>query len=164
MSKAKRAGKAANRQDGPTEAMDESKAHQVLIREQHSREAAHDYVEAIADLIDRTGEARAIDLAKARGVSHVTVIRTISRLQRLGLVMTKPYRSIFLTPAGREMAANAKFRHQTVLAFLEALGVPSDIARADAEGIEHHVSEKTLAIFTDFLKDSIRQKRKNLSK
>lgn len=161
MSKAKQAGKGARRPKGSMDPLAESTAHQVHIREQHSREAAHDYVEAIADLIDHTGEARAIDLAKARGVSHVTVIRTISRLQRLGLVMTKPYRSIFLTPAGREMATKAKFRHQTVLTFLEALGVPSAIARADAEGIEHHVSEKTLAVFTDFVKEAKNKKLKN---
>ena len=137
----------------------EKTAHQRKMREQHSVEAAQDYVEAIADLIDQNGEARAADLAKARGVSHVTVIRTISRLQRLGLVETKPYRSIFLTPSGRKMAENARFKHQTVMAFLQALGVPPEVARADAEGIEHHVSDETMEVFVQYLE----QKKKGAS-
>jgi DtxR family transcriptional regulator, manganese transport regulator len=66
-------------------------------------------------------------------VSHVTVIRTVERLQREGLVTAQPYRSIFLTNAGRKLAAKA--RHETVIAFLEALGVSPSVARADAEAL-----------------------------
>jgi len=45
----------------------------------------------------------------------------------------------------------AKARHKTVIAFLEALGVPSSAAQADAEGIEHHVCAETLDAFEKFL-------------
>jgi DtxR family transcriptional regulator, manganese transport regulator len=38
-----------------------------------------------------------------------------------------------------------------VIAFLEALGVSPSVARADAEGIEHHVSTETLLAFERFL-------------
>jgi len=127
-------------------------AHQKLTRLQHAQERAQDYVEIIADLIARTGEARAIDIARHLGVSHVTVIRIVGRLQKQGLVSTRPYRSIFLTDAGREMAVKSRARHQIVVLFLEALGIPPKIAQADAEGIEHHVSEETLAAFQAFLK------------
>ncbi|MGF1655839.1 MAG: manganese-binding transcriptional regulator MntR [Verrucomicrobiales bacterium] len=120
----------------------------------HSQERAQDYVEAIADLIDHTGEARAVDIAKVLGVSHVTVIRTIQRLQREGLVTTQPYRSIFLTDTGRRLASKAKARHQTVVAFLQALGVSTPTARKDAEGIEHHVSPETLQAFERFLQQA----------
>ncbi|MEX1045420.1 MAG: manganese-binding transcriptional regulator MntR [Chthoniobacterales bacterium] len=120
-------------------------------RRAHAEERAQDYVEAIADLIAEHGEARATDIARSLGVTHVTVIRTVQRLQREGLVKTLPYRSIFLTPAGRALAARAKDRHQTVVAFLEVLGVPLAVARADAEGIEHHVSPATLAAMNKFL-------------
>jgi len=122
-------------------------AYQRRTRLQHAQERAQDYVETIADLISSCGEARATDLAKSLGVTHVTVIRTVGRLQRDGLVTTQPYRSIFLTDAGRRLAAKAKARHETVVAFLESLGVPASTARADAEGIEHHVSDETLAAF-----------------
>jgi DtxR family manganese transport transcriptional regulator len=124
---------------------------QRRTRRQHAQERAQDYVEAIAELIARNGEARATDLARSLGVTHVTVIRKVERLQREGLVTTQPYRSIFLTNAGRKLAAKAKARHGTVIAFLEALGVSPSKARADAEGIEHHVSTETLAAFERFL-------------
>lgn len=124
---------------------------QIRTRQQHAQERAEDYVEAIADLIAGSGEARATDLAKSLGVTHVTVIRTVQRLQREGLVTTQPYRSIFLTATGRRLAAKAKARHEKVVAFLEALGVSAATARVDAEGIEHHVSPETLAAFEGFL-------------
>lgn len=117
----------------------------------HAQERAQDYVEAIADLIASQGEARATDLAKSLGVTHVTVIRTVQRLQRDRLVTTQPYRSIFLTDAGRRLAAKTKARHERVVLFLEALGVSSVTARIDAEGIEHHVSNETLAAFDKFV-------------
>jgi DtxR family manganese transport transcriptional regulator len=120
-------------------------------RRAHAQERAQDYVEAIADLIAEHGEARATDIAKSLGVSHVTVIRTVQRLQREGLVTTRPYRSIFLTGAGNTLAARAKARHEKVVAFLEALGVPPRAARIDAEGIEHHVGPETLAAMDRFL-------------
>ncbi len=130
----------------------ETAAHQKRTRQQHAQERAQDYVEAIADLIASEGEARATDLAKSLGVTHVTVIRTVQRLQREGLVTTQPYRSIFLTDDGRDLAVKAKARHCTVVAFLEAIGISSATARADAEGIEHHVSRETLAAFEEFLR------------
>ena len=120
-------------------------------REDHSRERAEDYVELIEALIQETGEARAVDLAERLGISHVSVSRTVSRLQREGFVTSQPYRSIFLTPKGLELAAAARKRHALVLDFLRALGVPPEVAETDAEGIEHHVSEQTLAAMQRFL-------------
>lgn len=133
----------------------ETAAIQRYTRRAHAQERAQDYVEAIADLIDTQGEARATDIARSLGVTHVTVIRTVQRLQREGLVHTRPYRSIFLTADGRRLAARAKARHETVVAFLQALGIPSDAARRDAEGIEHHVSPETLSVFEEILKSGI---------
>ena len=130
----------------------ETADYQHQTRLQHGQERAQDYVEAIADLIAGRGEARATDLAKSLGVTHVTVIRTIQRLQREGLVTTQPYRSIFLTDSGRSLAGKARARHEKVVAFLVALGVPPSTARADAEGIEHHVSAETLDAMEKFLR------------
>lgn len=114
------------------------------IRRDHSSELAEDYVELIADLIRERGEARAVDIAKAFGVSHVTVTKTVSRLKRDGLVTSEPYRSIFLTDAGRKLAQRAAQRHELVVKFLRKLGVNETDAQADAEGIEHHMSEATM--------------------
>jgi DtxR family manganese transport transcriptional regulator len=116
-------------------------------RREHANEIAEDYVEAIADLVAETGEARVVDLAKRLGVTHVTVNRTIARLKRAGFVTSQPYRAIFLTDKGRGLAASCKSRHETVVAFLRSLGIPERVAEMDAEGIEHHVSPDTLAAF-----------------
>ena len=116
-------------------------------RQENAMETAQDYAEAIADLAAIHGEARAVDLARRLGVSHVTVIRTVARLKRDGYVSTRPYRSIFLTDKGLRLAEESRRRHEIVVVFLRALGVPDAIAQTDAEGIEHHVSPETLAAF-----------------
>jgi len=122
-------------------------------RREHANEIAEDYVEAIADLVAETGEARVVDLAKRLGVTHVTVIRTITRLQKTGFVTAQPYRAIFLTEKGRALAAMCKSRHEIVVSFLRSLGIPERVAEMDAEGIEHHVSPDTLAAFKTHLQD-----------
>jgi DtxR family manganese transport transcriptional regulator len=134
----------------------ESAAIQSRTRAQHAQERAQDYVEAIASLIAEHGEARATDLSRVLGVTHVTVIRTVQRLQREGLVTTQPYRSMFLTDAGRILAIKSKARHEAVVTFLEALGISPKTARTDAEGIEHHVSPETLSAFARFVASNSR--------
>jgi len=121
-------------------------------RRDRATEVAQDYVEAIADLSAAMGEARVVDLARRLGVTHVTVNRTVSRLQQAGYVNTRPYRSIFLTKAGHRLAAECKRRHETVVAFLRSLGISEKASEMDAEGIEHHVSPETLAAFERRLK------------
>lgn len=120
-------------------------------RDDHSREKAEDYVELIDSLIREAGEARAVDLADHFGISHVTVSKTVQRLQREGYVKSQPYRSIFLTDKGTELAQEARKRHALVHDFLIALGVDEENAEADAEGIEHHVSTQTLDAMSRFL-------------
>ncbi len=120
-------------------------------RREHASETAEDYVEAIADLSATLGEARVVDLARRLGVTHVTVNRTLARLRQAGYVNTKPYRAIFLTETGRELAEQCKRRHETVVTFLMSLGVSQTVAAMDAEGIEHHVSKETLGAFVKHL-------------
>jgi DtxR family transcriptional regulator, manganese transport regulator len=116
-------------------------------REAHHTEIAEDYVELIAELIDTSGEARGADIARRLGVTQATVANTVARLQRSGLVTFAPYRSIFLTEEGRALAERCRRRHEVVLAFLRSIGVSEEEARRDAEGIEHHVGNETLAAF-----------------
>ncbi|MCS6878682.1 MAG: manganese-binding transcriptional regulator MntR [Geminicoccaceae bacterium] len=120
-------------------------------RADHRHERTEDYVELIAELTEATGEARAIDLARRLGVRPATVAAAIARLQREGYVRAEPYRAIFLTDRGRTLAEFCRRRHRVVLAFLEALGVDRETAAHDAEGIEHHVSETTLAALERWL-------------
>mgnify|MGYP001973451793 FL=1 len=131
----------------PAASISDSAAKFDRIRRAHQSEVAEDYVEMISDLIEETGEARTVDLAARFGVTSPTVNAIVRRLQRENLVETRPYRSIFLTKAGKALAESSQARHQIVRDFLVTIGVPETIAEEDAEGVEHHVSEETLAVF-----------------
>jgi DtxR family transcriptional regulator, manganese transport regulator len=121
-------------------------------RSAQSTALLEDYVELIADLLQDAGEARPTDIARRLGVSHATAIKTIARLKRTGLATARPYRGVFLTEKGEALAERVRVRHRLVVDVLCALGVPTESAEADAEGIEHHVSETTLKAFAHFVK------------
>lgn len=135
----------------PLPAAEDQAARFARQREADRAATAEDYVELIADLLRADGEARAVDLARRMGVSQATVTATVGRLQRDGLVETKPYRGLFLTDAGQAMASAAKARHELVVQFLIAVGLDAETAEQDAEGIEHHASETALQAFERFL-------------
>ena len=120
------------------------------VREAHRLELIEDYVELISDLIEHEGEARQVDIAERLGVAQPTVAKMLKRLVREGYVVQRRYRGVFLTETGEALAVASRERHRTVEEFLLALGVPADIARRDSEGIEHHVSPETLAVFAEF--------------
>ena len=122
----------------------------IRTRHDHATELAEDYVEAIDDIERDKGECRVTDLARQFGVTHVTVNRTVSRLQRDGLDETQPYAPVTLTSRGRRLASKSRQRHEVVLQFLLSLGVSEETARVDAEGIEHHVSDETLQIMKQY--------------
>lgn len=120
------------------------------VRKAHQTETTEDYVELIADLIETQQEARLSDLAARLGVAHPTANKVVSRLKEEGYAESQPYRSIFLTKKGKRLAKKCKERHRIVLEFLIRLGVDPDTAEFDAEGIEHHISEKTLEVMKRF--------------
>lgn len=129
-------------------------------RSAQSAAVLEDYVELIADLLAASGEARPTDIARRLGVTHVTAIKTISRLKREGLATGRPYRGVFLTETGQALAEQMRGRHRLVVDILLALGVPAEVAEADAEGIEHHVSKTTLKAFGRFLQSHAPQSPK----
>lgn len=120
-------------------------------RSAQSTALLEDYVELIADLLANVGEARPTDIARRLGVSHATAIKTVSRLKRAALATARPYRGVFLTEKGHALAERVRVRHRLVVDLLRAVGVPIESAEADAEGIEHYVSDVTLQAFSRFL-------------
>ncbi len=113
-------------------------------RKHHSSEAAEDYTELVADLIEQHGEARTGRIAEHLGISHVTALRTIRRLQNEGYLETSPHKPVELTPKGKKLAHHAKERHRLLVDFLVQIGVPPETAEIDVEGAEHHFSDATL--------------------
>jgi DtxR family manganese transport transcriptional regulator len=121
-------------------------------RAAHAAETAEDYVETIAETIADRGECRVMDLTKRFGVTHVTVVKILSRLQREGLVRTEARGPVVLTADGQRLAKKSKQRHQLVVRFLRTIGVSKEVAALDAEGIEHHVSSETLQRFREIVR------------
>ena len=105
----------------------------------------------IADLIACKGQARTGDIAKHMGISHVTALKTIRRLQEKGYLETSMHKPVTLTSKGQDLAAYSKKKHQVLMDFLTTIGVPEDIAAIDVEGMEHHVSASTLEVFEEHL-------------
>ncbi|MDA3889166.1 MAG: manganese-binding transcriptional regulator MntR [Allgaiera sp.] len=120
-------------------------------REAQANAVLEDYVEMIGDLIAVHGEARVADIAERMGVAHPTATKAVARLKREGLATSRPYRGVFLTDEGAALADRVRARHRTVVDLLVAVGVPAEHAEADAEGIEHHVSRRTLKAFELYL-------------
>jgi DtxR family manganese transport transcriptional regulator len=126
-------------------------------REDHRSELAEDYVELIyrilleRRLVEGDARVRTSDLVAALQVSQPTVTKTLERLQRDGLVAVHPRNRIELTEEGESVAREALDRHVLIVGFLEAIGVPKEVAELDAEGIEHHVSATTQGAMSKFL-------------
>ena len=121
------------------------------VRKDHARELAEDYVEAIRQIKLQSKSPRVTDLQSVFSVSHVTVIRTLRRLEKQGLVSRSRKDGICLTESGAKLARQSAEMHQLVLAFLKKLGVSEAQAQIDAEGLEHHFSEESLAALRNFL-------------
>ena len=136
---------------------DKSREHSRTRRD-HATEVAEDYAEAVAEIVEDSDACRLSDLAKYFGVSHVTANKIVARLVREGLFETEPYKPIRLTEEGAKIAKRCRERHLIVVNFLVALGLDEKTAALDAEGIEHHVSQKTLVLFKAFANKKSSQK------
>jgi DtxR family Mn-dependent transcriptional regulator len=86
-------------------------------------------------------------VAERLGVAPATATSMLKKLDRLGLVEYLPYRGVTLTPAGQKVALEVIRHHRLIEAYLsEALGMPDDMVHAEAEVLEHHISEELEAL------------------
>ena len=76
----------------------------------------------------------------------------MSRLKRAGLATARPYRGVFLTEKAARWPKEARSPQARCRATSRDGGA-TESAEADAEGIEHYVSEATLQAFSRFLRD-----------
>ena len=104
--------------------------------------ARQDYLKAIY-LAGAGAAAKAADVARRLGVSRASVSKHVRILERDGLLARRSGgQALHLTAAGRRLAVAVVRRHRIVESFLHrALGVPLDRLHAEAERIEHAVSD-----------------------
>ncbi|MBN1195405.1 MAG: metal-dependent transcriptional regulator [Methanomicrobiaceae archaeon] len=115
---------------------------------------AEDYLEAILNVILTKGYAKTKDVAAELGVRSPSVVEMFRKLDKMGLVEYRRYEGVVLTAQGREIAEAIRFRHETLKRLFTLIGVPEDIADADACMMEHELSEKSvrqIRLFIDFL-------------
>jgi DtxR family Mn-dependent transcriptional regulator len=106
--------------------------------------AVQDYAKAIYAL-QRRGEGAVSTnaLAERLGVTAASASGMVKRLDEMGLVTHEPYRGVQLTPAGVRLALEVIRHHRLLELYLsEQLGVPWDRVHAEAEVLEHVLSEE----------------------
>ena len=106
-------------------------------------EAIEDYAKAIYSLAGEVeGPVTNGRLAERLGVTPATATAMLKRLDDLGLVQHTPYKGVVLTTAGEKVALEVIRHHRLIEAYLsEALGMPDDRVHAEAEVLEHYISE-----------------------
>ena len=107
-------------------------------------ESAEDYLEAILMLRTEKGYARSVDIAARLNVTKPSVSFAMKRLRENDYILMDQENLITLTPKGEAIASQIYDRHTVLTRFLTQLGVPEDIARADACRMEHDISQETL--------------------
>jgi DtxR family Mn-dependent transcriptional regulator len=106
--------------------------------------AIEDYAKAIYALQERGGDAVSTNsLAERLGVTPASASGMVKRLGELGLVTHEPYHGVSLTDDGRRVALEVMRHHRLLELYLtETLGVPWDRVHAEAEVLEHVLSEE----------------------
>src|SRR5256884_7028060 len=105
--------------------------------------AVEDYAKAIYALERRAGGAVSTNaLADRLGVTPASASGMVKRLDEMGLVSHEPYRGVQLTAEGLRLALEVIRHHRLLELYLaEQLGVPWDRVHAEAEVLEHVLSE-----------------------
>jgi DtxR family Mn-dependent transcriptional regulator len=106
--------------------------------------SVEDYLKAVYQISEDGGRASTTALAERLGVTPASVtgmLRTLSR-RRPPLISYQKHHGATLTAEGRRRALEVIRHHRLVEAFLhQTLGLPWDRVHAEAERIEHAISE-----------------------
>jgi len=104
-------------------------------------ESAEDYLEQILMVMERKGNVRSIDIAAGLNVTKASVCIAMRKLRENGYINMGSDNMISLTDKGYPIARKMYDRHRTLTKYLIQLGVPDEIAKADACKIEHDLSD-----------------------
>ncbi len=105
--------------------------------------AVQDYLKAIYQLGGGRGDVPTSALADRLGVKAPSVSGMLRRLDELGYVSHRPYRGVRLTKRGTREAVEMIRHHRLLELYLaEVVGMPWDKVHAEADALEHHISEE----------------------
>jgi DtxR family Mn-dependent transcriptional regulator len=102
-----------------------------------------DYLKAIYMIRERAGHVTTTAIATALSVTPASVTGMIKKLAELKLVRHTPYQGVELTKAGEKVALEIVRHHRLLELFLiDALGYSWDEVHAEADVLEHVISEE----------------------
>ena len=106
-------------------------------------DAIQDYVKEIYKLQSEGGRATTSALARRMGVAPSSATSMLKKLAVLRLAEHAPYRGVKLTPAGTRIALEVIRHHRLLEQYLaETLGLGIDAVHAEADRLEHALSEE----------------------
>lgn len=115
------------------------------------QESGQMYLETILVLNENNTPVRSVDIAEYMGFSKPSVSRAIGLLKKGGYIEVDEGGHITLTETGREEAIKIYDRHRILTGMLVSLGVPEEIASADACKIEHHISDESFEAIKKYM-------------
>ena len=106
-------------------------------------EAVENYAKAIYAIQQRSGTVTTNAIAERMGVTAASASGMVRKLCELDLVSHEPYKGVQLTDAGERLALEVIRHHRLLELYLaESLDVPWDRVHAEAEVLEHVLSEE----------------------
>lgn len=109
--------------------------------------AIQDYLKEIYKLQARGGRATTSAIARALAVAPSSATSMLKKLAALGLVEHARYRGVLLTETGERVALEVTRHHRLLEQYLaETLGLSIDLVHAEADRLEHALSEELEAL------------------
>jgi DtxR family Mn-dependent transcriptional regulator len=117
--------------------------------------SVQDYAKAVYALEARKGTPVSTnELAERLGVTPGSVSAMVRKLSEIGLLEHEPYHGVSLTSEGRRVALEVLRHHRLLELFLaEELGMPWDRVHAEAEVLEHVLSDELEQLIAERLGD-----------
>ena len=119
------------------------------------QESAENYLETILMIRERKQIVRSIDIVRELNFSKPSVSVAMKNLKEAGYITMDETGRIYLTEQGEALATKIYDRNVKVSDWLTSIGVPRDIAEADACKMEHVISEETFEAFKRLAEKSL---------
>lgn len=119
---------------------------------QRLSDSIQDYLKEIYKLQAEAGRATTSALAERMGVAASSATAMVKKLTALGLAAHEPYRGVVLTEAGESVAIEVIRHHRLLEQYLaQTLGLSIDAVHAEADRLEHALSEELEALIDESL-------------
>ena len=115
-------------------------------------ESLETYLTAVFDLLEQKNTIKVKDIANYLDIGGPSTADAIKKLQKKGFINYVPYGDITLTGKGIELVTLKKYRHNTIVKFLnKVLNIQPDEAEKNAKAVEYSMTQDVLIKFVAFL-------------